>query len=89
MVVSLWPRFLAHPVQISLHISPDNAHTASRHVHVRSVGNDTVPIQLTGTVLDCWFPGLAISNAKIAVYFSNEIYGGSFLRTTLGLKLAG
>jgi len=26
------------------------------------------------------FPGLAISNAKILIYFSNKIYGSNFIR---------
>ena len=30
-------------------------------------GNESAPIQLA----QCWFPGLAISNAKISIYFSN------------------
>jgi len=32
------------------------------------IGNESVPIQLA----QCWFPGLAISNAKIHIYFSNK-----------------
>jgi len=28
----------------------------------------------------CWFPGLAISNAKISVYFSNKKYGSNFIK---------
>jgi len=29
------------------------------------IGNESVPIQLA----QCWFPGLAICNAKIYIYF--------------------
>jgi len=35
-----------------------------------SVANESVPIQLA----QCWFPGLAISNAKIEIYFSEIKY---------------
>ena len=27
----------------------------------------------------CWFPGLAISNAKIQIYFSNKIHRSNFI----------
>jgi len=39
-----------------------------------TIGNESVPIQLA----QCWFPGLAISNAKILIYFSNKIYTHPF-----------
>jgi len=39
------------------------------------IGNESVPIQLAQRR----FPGLAISNAKILIYFSNEIYGSNFI----------
>jgi len=32
------------------------------------------------TVAQCRFPGLAISSAKILKYFSNKIYGRSFIK---------
>jgi len=41
-----------------------------------STGNESVPIQLA----QCWFTGLAISNAKIEIYFSNKIYGSNFVK---------
>jgi len=41
-----------------------------------STGNESVPIQLA----QCWFPGLAIFNAKILIYFSNKIYGRNFIK---------
>ena len=41
-----------------------------------STGNESVLIQLA----QCWFPGLAISNAKILIYFSNKIYGRNFIK---------
>jgi len=34
-----------------------------------------VPIQFA----QCWFPGLAISNAKIQIYFSNKIHRSNFI----------
>jgi len=39
------------------------SHISKGHqiLHVLPIGNETVPIQLA----QCWFPGLAISNAKI------------------------
>jgi len=37
------------------------------------IGDESVPIQLA----QCRFPGLAISNAEILIYFSNEIYGSN------------
>jgi len=39
------------------------------------IGHKSAPIQLA----QCWFPGLAISSAKIFVYFSNKIYGSDFV----------
>ena len=41
-----------------------------------NIGNESVPIQLA----QCWFPGLAISNAKILIYFSNKIYVSNFIK---------
>jgi len=41
-----------------------------------AIGNESEPIQLA----QCWFPKLAISNAKILIYFSNEIYGNNFVK---------
>jgi len=40
------------------------------------IGNDSVQILLA----QCWFTGLAISNAEIYIYFSNKIYGSSFMK---------
>jgi len=39
-------------------------------------GNESVPIQLA----QCWFPGLAIINAKYKYIFSNKIHGSSFIK---------
>ena len=39
-------------------------------------GNENMPIQLA----QCRFPGLAISTAKILIYFSNKIYGSNFIK---------
>ena len=44
----------------------------------QSIGTEGAPIQLA----QCWFPGLAISNAKMLIYFSNEIYGSNFIKQT-------
>jgi len=41
-----------------------------------SIGNESVPIQLA----QCRFSGLAISNAKILIHFSNKIYGRNFVK---------
>jgi len=53
----------------------------------RPILNESVPIQLA----QCWFPGLAISSAKISVYFSNKIYWSYLVKqrseTVCGLKL--
>ena len=35
-----------------------------------------MPIQLA----QCWFSGLSIHNAKIQLYFSNNIYGSNFIK---------
>jgi len=40
------------------------------------VGSESVPIQLA----HCSFPWLAISNAEIYIYFSNEIHGNNFIK---------
>jgi len=42
----------------------------------QAIGNESVPIQLT----QCWFPGLAVSNAKIKIYFSNELHETDFIK---------
>ena len=39
------------------------------------IGHKSAPIQLA----QCWFPGLAISSAKIFIYFSNKIYRSDFV----------
>jgi len=41
-----------------------------------STGNESVPIQLA----QCRFPQLAISNAKMLMYFSNKVYGSNFIK---------
>ena len=28
---------------------------------------------------NCWFPGLAISNAKMYIYFSDKMYGSNLI----------
>jgi len=40
------------------------------------IGKESAPIQLA----QCRFPGLAISNGKILIYFPNKIYGSSFIK---------
>jgi len=44
-----------------------------------AIGNESVPLQLA----QCRFPGLAISNAEILIYFSNKIYGSNFIKQHL------
>ena len=41
-----------------------------------AIANESVPIQLA----QCRFPGLAISSAKILIYFLNKIYGSNFIK---------
>ena len=38
--------------------------------------NESVPIQLA----QCWLHGLAISNAKIKIYFAHKIYRNNFIK---------
>jgi len=38
--------------------------------------NESAQMQLE----HCWFPGLAISNAKILIHFSSKIYGSNFIK---------
>jgi len=45
------------------------------YTHFPSVGDESVPMQLA----QCWFPGLAISDAEISTYFSNKIHGSNFI----------
>ena len=53
---------------------------AASPYHVpQSIGNESVPIQWT----QCWFPGLAISNAEILIYISNKIHGRNFIKQHL------
>ena len=48
------------------------------------IANESVPIQLA----QCWFHGLAISYAKILIYFSTKIHGSNFIKQRCyGLKL--
>ena len=41
-----------------------------------SRGSESVPIQLA----QCWFSGLAISNAKTQIYFSSKMDGSNFIK---------
>jgi len=45
-------------------------------VSIHPIGNESAPIQVT----QCRFPGLAISNAKILIFFSNKIYRSNFIK---------
>jgi len=47
---------------------------------INPIGNESAPIQLA----QCRFPGLAISNAKILVYFSNKNIRKQFYQTAFG-----
>jgi len=42
----------------------------------QNIGNESALIQLA----QCWFHGLAISNAKILIYFSDKIYGSNSVK---------
>ena len=35
----------------------------------------------------CWFPGLAVSSAKIEIYFSDKIYGSNFIKQHLEIVM--
>jgi len=48
----------------------------STQLHGAFIANESVSIQMA----PCRFPGLAISNAKILIYFWNKIYGIDFIR---------
>ena len=49
-------------------------------IKIGRVWNESVPIQLT----QCRFPGLAISHAKILIYFFKSNIRKQFYQTTLG-----
>jgi len=51
-----------------------NATFETKNINV--TGNESEPIQLA----QCRFPGVAISNAKMLIYFSNKIYGSNFIK---------
>jgi len=55
-------------------IGPNHIYRAPKIV--QRIGNESVPIQLAR----CRFPGLAICNAKILMYFSNKIHGSNFIK---------
>jgi len=48
-----------------------------------TAGNESVPIQLA----QCWFPGLAISNAKLLIYFSKIKYTEAILSNSTRKQL--
>ena len=62
-------------LQLGLRCSRWRSQAASNRI-----GNESVPKQLA----QCWFPGLAISIAKIQICFCSKIYGNNFYRTALG-----
>ena len=49
--------------------------TAACQQSMTNNGNGSAPIQQA----QCWFPGLAIPNAKILIYFPNKIYRSNFI----------
>jgi len=62
-------------------LPPDQAVSQAAEAHTANwwlsdIGNESVPIQLA----QCWFPRLAISNAKILIYLSNKIYGSNSVK---------
>jgi len=63
-------------------IDAESDSTGTIHVSqlIYSTGNDSAPIQLA----QCRFPAMAISNAKILIYFLNKIqaYGSNFIKHT-------
>ena len=67
---------------VSNSLSLKQRQQADRPIHppttlcLMPIGNESVPIQLA----QCRFPGLAISNAKILIRFSNKIYRSNFIK---------
>jgi len=56
---------------LAYHYCVRNSVNSESVTYVRSIsiGNKSVPIQSA----QCWFPGLAISNARLWIYLSNKI----------------
>jgi len=52
------------------------AESVFQEIKLTFIGNESVPIQLA----QCWFPRLAISNAKNINIFSTKIYGSDFVK---------
>jgi len=52
------------------------AEQSRRNTWTWGLGNESAPIQLA----QCRFPGLAISDAKIQMYFSKKIHGSNFIK---------
>ena len=68
-------KFLYKPFNSNRIICANTGRSMARHETIRK---ESVPIQLT----QCWFPGLAISNAKILIYFlnKNKIYRSNCIK---------
>jgi len=61
---------LVQPLWHSSWLWQTDRQTDTDHATSVTIGNESVPIQLA----QCRFPVLVISNARVSIYFSNEIY---------------
>jgi len=73
--VAQWGWMRAQRVDISFSLARRRC-TSTKTPCAAHIGNVNLPIQLT----QCRFPGLAISNAKILIYFSNKIHRSNFIK---------
>jgi len=73
--VAQWGWMREQRVDISFSLARRRC-TSTKTPCAAHIGNVSLPIQLT----QCRFPGLAISNAKILIYFSNKIHRSNFIK---------
>jgi len=86
--MSLWPRFFG-PLCTTEPTSLINLYFVYlliipiilelKTIRTLTIGNESAPIQLA----QCRFPGMAIFNDKILIYFSNKIYGSNVIKDHL------
>jgi len=86
--MSLWPRFFG-PLCTTEPTSLINLYFVYlliipiilelKTIRTLTIGNESAPIQLA----QCRFPGMAIFNDKILIYFSNKIYGSNIIKDHL------
>jgi len=81
-----WRRRVSPKTRASKSATSRSAVHAKQPCAVNSIGNESAPIQLA----QCWFAGLAISNAEIWIYFSKKMrkqFHQTALGNCYGLKL--